>query len=169
MICYNSEVLKAIGSLYPLEPVCLLFAVSCVSLLPGHACWLLKKADIPQMMSEWALASPSHCSAQMESLAATELSELTVWGLTEASLAGGGRGAYMKPAADSQLVVLLLPGEVNQIQRIVRCPQNDPSSTTDVLCDWIVSMLPKRCKILATDDIAAFGLDMARLSRVALT
>ena len=138
------------------------------SFAPGHACWLLRKADLPQMVSEWALASPTHCYDAFHSLAATDLTNLTIWGLTEASLAGG-RGAYMKPAAASQLIVILLPGEVNTIQRVARSPQADPSMATDVLCDWIVSMIPKRCKFLAADDVVVFGLDMARVNRVVLT
>lgn len=140
--------------------------------MTGHACWLVKKADVAEMVSEWAARATSSQSAfgSLQSFAAEDLpKEVTVWGLTEASLVEGGRGSYMTAPAPAQLIVLLLPGEVNMIQRIARSPEIDPVVATDILCDWMVSMVPKRCRVMATNDVAALGLDMERLNRVALT
>lgn len=138
---------------------------------PGHACWLVKKAEVFDIVSGWAATSASESAqSSLKSFAAEEpLKEMTVWGLTAAALVGG-RGAYMKAPAPPQLVVFVLPGDVNVIQRIACCPETDPVLATDILCGWIVSMLPKRCNIMAAGhDAAALGLDMERLKRVALT
>ena len=123
---------------------------------------------MPQLVSEWAARSDSTSSSALQSFAAEVVpKELTVWGLTEASLVGA-RGSYMTAPAPAQLVVLLLPGEINDMQRIARCPETDPVLATDLLCDWMASMLPKRCRISAANDVAALGLDTQRLNKVAL-
>ena len=138
--------------------------------LTGHACWLVRKSDMPGIVSEWTRSprSSSQSAAALQSFAEEALQELTVWGLTEASLAEGGRGSYMTAPAPAQLVVLLLPGEVNTIKRIARSNDIDPLLACDLLCDWMVSMVPKRCRIHALEDVAALGLDIDRLNRVAL-
>ena len=140
-------------------------------LMTGHACWLVRKTDMPGMVSEWARSprSSSQSAAALQSFAEEPLpKELTLWGLTEASLVEGGRGSYMTAPAPAQLLVLLLPGEVNTIKRIARSHDIDPLLACDLLCDWMVSMVPKRCRIHALEDVAALGLDIDRLNRVAL-
>ena len=140
-------------------------------LMTGHACWLVRKTDMPGMVSEWARSprSSSQSAAALQSFAEEPLpKELTLWGLTEASLVEGGRGSYMTAPAPAQLLVLPLPGEVNTIKRIARSHDIDPLLACDLLCDWMVSMVPKRCRIHALEDVAALGLDIDRLNRVAL-
>ncbi|CAJ1350763.1 unnamed protein product [Effrenium voratum] len=119
----------------------------------GHAVWVLRPAEVAPIVGAWGHS--------------LELGEVKAFGLTEASRAGG-RGMYLAaPAAPPQLVVLLRPGEVNVIERIAMCPQTSPAVATEILCDWVVSMVPKRCKITCAEDIASFSLDAARINRVA--
>ena len=115
----------------------------------GHACWLL-----PRSQAEAWFGEAAHDTS------------LTCWALAQAP--PGGRGAYLKPREDLETLLLLLlraTKDVNEIRHL-KLRTDDAERATDVLCDWIVSMLPKRCRLY--DDAQRLGLDTERLRKVLL-
>ncbi|CAE7526953.1 FCPF [Symbiodinium natans] len=130
------------------------------SLTGGHACWTVPRKDVTGIAIAWGGAS---------SLATADLpSEYRVFALGDGATCPGGPGLYMTAPCPPLLLVAAEPGEVNALKHLAVASGCHPAVATELICDWIKSMLPKRCKLECLDDVRACGLDLSQLQQLAL-
>mmetsp|Transcript_6226 Transcript_6226/g.12949 ORF Transcript_6226/g.12949 Transcript_6226/m.12949 type:complete len:165 (+) Transcript_6226:61-555(+) len=125
----------------------------------GHACWTVPRKDVIGIVISWGGAT---------SLATADLpSEYRVFALGDGSSLPGGPGLYMTPPGPPLLLVVAEPGEVNVLKHLAVAPGCHPAAATELVCDWLKSMLPKRCKLECAEDASTCGLDLSQLQQLA--
>ncbi|OLQ07159.1 Fucoxanthin-chlorophyll a-c binding protein F, chloroplastic [Symbiodinium microadriaticum] len=129
------------------------------ALTGGHACWTLPRKDAIGIVISWGGAT---------SLATADLpSEYRVFALGDGATLPGGPGLYMTPPGPPLLLVVAEPGEVNVLKHLAVAPGCHPAAATELICDWLKSMLPKRCKLECIEDASTCGLDLSQLQQLA--